>query len=1605
MRDITKRIISFVIIFTMLVGIVPETALTAFAEEHVNQVRVIVENTTYSVEDGAAWEGRLVDEWVDINEDSTAMSALITALDKNSYYSEGAESNYITNINGLGAGMYNGMDGWMFMLNDWFTDNGAGYYTVADGTLCAGDEIYFAYSLNMGEDLGGTYYNNDTSLEEVAFSTGEITKAEIDISNFTNNGEHQNAQYHFILTVPTDTTGIVVTPTARNKNFQVRTYLNYVDTTSAGYKRSETIPVSAGDAIYVICGDPSWPSMNTNAWGNGAACYPTQYVFQIAYASGEDGSQGDTQPVNNAPTLSAEYETGTGTENIYVGEEYTLDLSKVFTDIDNDTLTYTVSINGSNAETLSDSNYIYRDTASAKNVSLVFSASDGEESVSYTLTLNVEKKVATLNSLIIHSSTTPNDSNVLLKNAGDSYTTDLVFDATKTDYELATTLTDSTTQLRFRAEPNANATSVTLCDVNGNEIKDIKWTSGTSKYANFLVGGLNEFKIVVASDESNVETTTYNFKIGVIPTLTGLTAENTYWDKSFSAATTEYTLTVPANISAITLNATPKAEGYTVTFNGGESNVVDITELDKIEVVVSKDGISKCYTLNLVKPAVADVNFNISPSDAVVMVYDHKNNIVTPNSDGSYTGMFGTYEYTYSVSKNGYVSQTGTVPAEGGTVNVMLEKVLGDQPEEVDSYWSNFRGSDTNMAITDARTPQNKDSDSIAVKWTKSLGSGWSNNPSVQIIVDNALIVMCNKTLYKLDLESGEILAQAEMVAAPNYGYTPPTYAAGMIFCPLAGGTIQAFNAKTLESLWVYQDALGGQSLSPITYSDGYIYTGFWNGESKDANFVCISIADENMDSTNETKTAVWKHTQAGGFYWAGSVAVGDAIIVGTDDGASGTAGTSQLYSFNKYSGDVISCLNLTGAGDQRSSIAYVKDSGRIYFTTKGGYLFRADIETATGVISGLKGVNNNAQSTSTPVVYNGRVYYATGSGISSTGSSGNLVVADAETLEVMFAVGLKGYPQCSLLLSTAYERTTGYLYLYSTYNNTPGGISVIKVKSDCLTAEDAELTELYDAKGYEQYCICSIICGEDGTLYYKNDSGNVFAIGVPSVVNVEKLIDLIGSVSLESEGAISAARGAYDTLSLLEKASVSNYDVLAAAEALYEEYEKADAVDQAITAIGKVTSTSENAIKAARTAYDALSESEKEKVTKLSVLTAAEASLKEIQELDLEEVEKVEKLIDAIGQVTVNSETRIKKARNAFNALTAAQKKLVSNFDDLLDAEDALEEAKVQAVEDLIDSIGTVTLNSKAAINRARTSYNNLSTANKKAVSNLSVLEAAEKEYEELLAESKTTKNTTTTTTTKASTSKTSTTSNTSTESLNKVTLAAKELLENVTSDAYNGEIFDAIMAYENLTDAEKILLNKDGLVKELKAQLANKIQNDEITGIGVSGVEWNIQLVIEDVLDLTEIQIMQKQIKNGQMLGLWDIYLENMIDGERYYSDESVLIKIPLNKLGDFTAYDGLVVIHYTKEGTVEYLNCTVIGDYLVFNAIDFSNFAVVGYRGESPMDGLLTGNLNYDVQETKEVGMSWIPWTIAGCCGVAVIAMLAVMMKKNKKEEQAE
>ena len=61
------------------------------------------------------------------------------------------------------------MSGWMGTLNDWFTNFGFGEFTVAKGTLCAGDEIRIMYTRTV-EDLGGSWNNCDTRLKALTFS-------------------------------------------------------------------------------------------------------------------------------------------------------------------------------------------------------------------------------------------------------------------------------------------------------------------------------------------------------------------------------------------------------------------------------------------------------------------------------------------------------------------------------------------------------------------------------------------------------------------------------------------------------------------------------------------------------------------------------------------------------------------------------------------------------------------------------------------------------------------------------------------------------------------------------------------------------------------------------------------------------------------------------------------------------------------------------------------------------------------------------------------------------------------------------------------------------------------------------------------------------------------------------------------------------------------------------------------------------------------------------------------------------------------------------------------------------------------------------------------
>lgn len=234
--------------------------------------RVIVENTTFPKAEGAVWEGTLADTWIELTGESTMMGCVVEALDGHTVV--GAESNYISSIDNLKAFDGGTMSGWMGTLNDWFTNFGFGEFTVAKGTLCAGDEIRIMYTRTV-EDLGGSWNNSDTRLKALTFSTGKLAP------------KFSGDTFTYTLTVPEGTTSLLVTPTAANKNYQVRAYLG-TQATGREYSRTSLIPITNGSVITVVCADDSWPTMNKTSDGK------RTYTINVVYGEVKSDDAGVT---------------------------------------------------------------------------------------------------------------------------------------------------------------------------------------------------------------------------------------------------------------------------------------------------------------------------------------------------------------------------------------------------------------------------------------------------------------------------------------------------------------------------------------------------------------------------------------------------------------------------------------------------------------------------------------------------------------------------------------------------------------------------------------------------------------------------------------------------------------------------------------------------------------------------------------------------------------------------------------------------------------------------------------------------------------------------------------------------------------------------------------------------------------------------------------------------------------------------------------------------------------------------------------------------------------------------------------------------------------
>ena len=262
---------------------------------------------------------------------------------------------------------------------------------------------------------------------------------------------------------------------------------------------------------------------------------------------------------------------------------------------------------------------------------------------------------------------------------------------------------------------------------------------------------------------------------------------------------------------------------------------------------------------------------------------------------------------------------------------------------------------------------------------------------------------------------------------------------------------------------------------------------------------------------------------------------------------------------------------------------------------------------------------------------------------------------------------------------------------------------------------------------------------------------------------DVEDQINKLKAETLADKPAVEGVRKAFDALTDAQKKLVHNEQKLKEAEQKIRDLESAaaqaeadkkaaKAVEDQIDQLKAETLADKPVVEAARKAFDSLTDNQKKLVPNEQKLKDAEKKIRDLEsaaaqaEADKKAAKAVEDKIAALKptQDLAKDKASAAEARKAYKALTPAQKKLVPNVaalekfeQDLKDREKPTEnsdETAAKAVEEQIAAIELpITLEDKTQIREARRAYDALTPAQKKLVSNISRLEAAEGKLQEL--------------------------------------------------------------------------------------------------------------------------------------------------------------------------------------------------------------------------------------------------------------------------------
>lgn len=435
--------------------------------------------------------------------------------------------------------------------------------------------------------------------------------------------------------------------------------------------------------------------------------------------------------------------------------------------------------------------------------------------------------------------------------------------------------------------------------------------------------------------------------------------------------------------------------------------------------------------------------------------------------------------YTYALSLAKY-------PDDG----TKYENGTGNYPTSPNApHPDKATGSDTtsyvkNEGNTSAATSAPTSSNNAALSWKKTYGNG--NYSEILTLGDsiyfassllNADWTPKTAVLHRLN-SKGEETASVQLFGSIDSSACRMAYTDGVIIIPLSNGRLQGVSATEMKTLWVSGAiASGAQNISTVTVSGGMVFTGTAN--SLDSSYSATTGTFFGINAI--TGERVWANEEANtGFYWSGACKVGSVLLYGNDAGV--------LTAVDPATGKTVSTLKLSSA--IRSTVISNNAETEAYVTTNDGTLHKISV-APNGSLSELNATSFASKSTSTATLFQGNLFVGGG----AADYTGTLSVVDAATMQIKHSVSLPFEVKSAPLVAKAADGNT---YAYFTCNgaegNWPDYTSGGGAWVYCLETNTA--TKLFDATGsMANYCTKSITMGADGTLYWTNDSGTLFAL------------------------------------------------------------------------------------------------------------------------------------------------------------------------------------------------------------------------------------------------------------------------------------------------------------------------------------------------------------------------------------------------------------------------------------------------------------------------------------------------------------------------------